>query len=160
MGAKLIQDGYRVIELGEFAKGHALYDSYDRERGTYEVDPERLDRALAESLPPGTVFLIGHLSHLVTTDRIIVLRCRPSVLAERLRARGWKEAKVRENAEAEACDVILIESVESSDQVFEIDTTQLSPEDVHRAVLGIMAGEREKYEVGHVDWSGEVLDWF
>jgi adenylate kinase len=160
VGALLQKKGNQVIELTDFIKAHSLYDSFDEARESYDVDPEVLDKALKEVRTPGTTFLIGHLSHLVTTDMIIVLRCRPSVLVARLKERGWKETKIDENAEAEACDVILIESTESMDNVFEIDTTTRSSEGVVEAIEEILAGEREKYAVGQVDWSSEVLDWF
>ena len=159
-GKILPSRGHRIIELGDFVKEKGLYDSYDEERGSYNVDPEVLDAALRKCLAGDPVLLIGHLSHLVTTDLIVVLRCRPSVLARRLESRGWGPEKVRENVEAEALDVILVESVESSSDVAEIDTTELTPEEVADAVERVLAGEKEKYGVGNVDWSGEVLDWF
>lgn len=159
-GIVMASRGHRLIELGDFVREHGLYDAYDEERGTHDVDPEVLDAALKEKLPPGAVLLIGHLSHLVATDLIVVLRCRPSVLAKRLESRGWSAGKVRENVEAEALDVILVESVEASPEVAEIDATAMTPEGVADAVERILAGEKEKYRVGNVDWSGEVLGWF
>jgi adenylate kinase len=157
--AVLVERGHEVIEVGDFAREH-LECAVDPDRGSLEVDIDALDRELGKSLPPGDVLLVGHLSHLVTTDLIIVLRCRPSVLEERLKVRGWPEAKVRENVEAEALDVILVESVESGREVREIDTTALPPSAVADAVEEILAGEKQKYAVGNVDWSSEVLGWF
>lgn len=160
VGGTLASRGHQIIELGDFVKEHGLYDSYDAARGSYNVDPEVLDAALRGHLPEGIVFLIGHLAHLVTCDLIVVLRCRPSVLAKRLESRGWSAAKVRENAGAEALDVILVESVETSAAVAEIDTTAIPLEEVADAVEQVLAGEKEKYAVGNVDWSAEVLEWF
>jgi adenylate kinase len=57
-------------------------------------------------------------------------------------------------------DVILIEALEEVPEVCEVDTTELSPEDVARAIEDILKGKREKYRVGDVDWSQEVLSWF
>ncbi len=152
--------GRHIIDLGDFARERGLLSDYDETRGSYEVDPRKLDRALKKSLPEGDVLLVGHLSHLLTVDAVLVLRCRPSVLAERLLRRGWSEEKVRENVEAEACDVILIEALERTREVLEIDTTALGPEEVAGAAEEILAGERKKYAYGHIDWSEEVLDWF
>ena len=90
---------------------------------------------------------------------VIVLRCRPSVLAKRLKARGYPDRKVAENAEAEALDVILVESVETGREVYEIDTTNITPEEAADAVMSILAGEKEKYAIGNIDWSEEALDW-
>jgi adenylate kinase len=152
--------GHKTIEVSDFAKEAGLLGSYDRERDTYEVDAEALDAVMQKAFLGLDVLLIGHLSHLLTIDLVIVLRTRPSVLAERLRARGYPEKKVTENAEAEACDVVLIEAVERSKQVYEVDTTARTPEQTADAVEEILAGEKDKYAVGNTDWSGEVLAWF
>jgi adenylate kinase len=145
--------GLSIIELGDLAKEKDLLEEFDLDRDTYEVDVERLDRAIGETEEGGTTVLVGHLSHLVTCDMIIVLRCRPSVLAARLRARGYPETKVAENAEAEALDVILVESVETGREVYEVDTTNITEEEAADAVVSILAGEKEKYAIGNIDWS-------
>jgi adenylate kinase len=159
-GTVLASRGRRVIELGDLIKEHRLYEGTDEDRGSLEVDPDVLAGRVPGLLPAGDVLLVGHLSHLVPADLIIVLRCRPSVLEERLTVRGWPQAKTRENMEAEALDVILVEAVESERQTVEIDTTGMTTDEVADAVEEILAGEREKYEVGNIDWSQEVLGWY
>jgi adenylate kinase len=129
-------------------------------RGSLEVDPDVLADRVPALLPLGEVILVGHLSHLLPVDLVIVLRCRPSVLEARLRGRDWPEAKVRENLEAEALDVILVEAVESDAETVEIDTTEMTAAQVADAVENILTGEREKYAVGNIDWSQEVLGWY
>ncbi len=160
MGSILSSKGASVIEVGDFARSHGLCRSIDKKRQSYDVDTDELDEVIKKELGRGSSILIGHLSHHLGADLIIVLRCRPSVLRGRLEGRGWRKEKVRENMEAEACDVILIESLEKEVEVLEIDTTIISPDDVAAAVLEIMNGEKEKYAVGNVDWSDEVLGWF
>ena len=155
----LATKGLKVIELGDLAKEKGLLEKLDRKRGTYEVDVKRLDRAVGDAEAEQTTVLVGHLAHLVSSDMVIVLRCRPSVLAMRLQARGYPERKVAENALAEALDVILVESVETGKQVFEIDTTNITSEEAAEAVMSILAGEKEKYAIGNIDWSEEALDW-
>jgi adenylate kinase len=152
--------GHAVVEVGDLVKEHRLYDGEDEERGSLEVDPEVLAERVPALLPPGDVILIGHLSHLVRADLIVVLRCRPSVLEKRLLAREWPSTKVRENMEAEALDVILVEAVESDVETVEVDTTEMTEEQVTVAIEEILAGERDKYAVGNVDWSQEVLGWY
>lgn len=149
-----------VVEANQLAKDKGLLGRMDRRRATREVDVSALDEALIEDEGLNQAILVGHLSHLLTVDLIIVLRCRPSVLAGRLRERGYSEPKVKENIEAEALDVILVEAAETGGIVLEIDTTGKSPEEVADAVEEILAGEREKYAIGHIDWSEEVLGWF
>jgi adenylate kinase len=155
----LASRGLRVLELGDLAKEKKLLERFDRKRGTHEVDVKKLDQAVKEADAAGTTVLVGHLSHLISSDMVIVLRCRPSVLAGRLRSRGYPEQKVSENAEAEALDVILVESVETGREVYEIDTTTISSDEAADAVMKILAGEKEKYAIGNIDWSEEALDW-
>lgn len=154
----LATKGMSIIELGDLAKEKGLLEEFDRDRGSYEVDVEKLDLAIGDGYE-GTTVLVGHLSHLVTSDMIIVLRCRPSVLATRLRARNYPETKVAENAEAEALDAILVESVETGTEVYEVDTTNITEDEAAEAVVSILAGNKEKYAIGNIDWSEEALDW-
>ncbi len=160
VAAVLADRGWSILELNAFAKDKGLLGREDKKRATREVDPERLRNALAGERLSERTILVGHLSHLVGADLIVVLRCRPSVLSDRLTKRGYSKAKVRENMEAEACDVILVEALDAGAPVFEIDTTERTPEQVADAIGEILAGEKEKYEPGHIDWSEEVLGWY
>ena len=72
------------------------------------------------------LILEGHFSHHFA-DWSIVLRLLPSELEARLEARGYSAEKIRENLEAEALDVILVEAVEICSRVDEIDTTGRAP---------------------------------
>lgn len=148
----------RVMCVNDIVDELGAVVGYDEARGTKEVDVEELARRTAEM--EGTLLFEGHFSHLLGVDLAVVLRCSPHVLGERLRAKGWGEAKVRENMEAEAVDVVLVEALEAVPKVCEIDTTRMSPGQVAAAIEDVVAGETEKYPVGNVDWSREVLSWF
>jgi len=108
--------------------------------------------------------LDSHLSHYIA-DIVIVLRASPDKLRERLSRRNYSPAKVSENVEAEALDVILVESVEWCEKVFEIDTTEATVEDIAKDVDEIIRAllcgdEREvllKYKPGSFDWSEDVF---
>jgi adenylate kinase len=152
--------GREVREISDIVRSGKVSTVLDEERGSLEVDTEELDEVVGKELEGRDALLVGHLSHFLSVDLIIVLRCRPSVLAERLRVRGWSDDKVGENVEAEGCDVILVEAVENGAEVAEIDTTDLPAERVADAIEEVLAGEREKYAAGHVDWSDEVMGWF
>jgi adenylate kinase len=150
--------GVTVVDLRKLAEEHSDDFTLDKERGSLEVDPEVLKKLVPRS--KGIVVMEGHLSHLMGPDVAIVLRCSPKVLRKRLAKRGWSNKKVKENVEAEAVDVILIEAVDSCKTVFEIDTTGMKPREVADAISSIIAGEKGKYRPGNIDWSGEVLDWY
>lgn len=142
-----------LVELFGFANG------YDRKRRTKEVDVRKLSEAVKHGIK-GDMILEGHFSHMLDVDLAIVLRCSPKVLEKRLKRKGWPEAKIRENVEAEAVDVVLVEALENVPEVCEIDTTEMTDKQVATAIRRIVAGERQKYRVGNVDWSQEVLSWF
>jgi len=150
--------GLKVLHVNNLVDQLGLKTSYDRKRRTKEVDVKSLAKAVAKM--EGDFVVEGHFSHMLGPDVAVVLRCSPKVLETRLRKMGWSEKKVRENVEAEAVDVILIEPLESVPDVCELDTTKMSSRAVARAIDTIIAGEREKYRVGNVDWSEEVLSWF
>jgi adenylate kinase len=107
----------------------------------------------------GLVVVEGHLSHRLGAEVVIVLRCNPLVLKERLGKKGWSEEKILENVEAEIVDAILVEALERDD-VYEIDTTSMDPEEVADAVERVIKGEvsRNGFKPGRIDWIGEVAD--
>jgi len=147
-----------VMHVNELVEQLHMASGYDRKRKTKEVDVSKLAKAVAKI--EGDMILEGHFSHLLGPNVAIVLRCSPKILEKRLRKKGWDEAKIRENVEAEAVDVVLIETVENVPDVCEIDTTKKTPTQVAKDIERIIAGERQKYRVGNVDWSREVLSWF
>ena len=148
----------RVVHVNELIDELGLATGYDSKRKTKVVDTVRLAKEVDKLR--GDMLMEGHLSHLLHPEIAVVLRCSPSVLEKRLRAKGWSEKKVRENVEAEAVDVILIEAMESVPMVLEIDTTDKKPAKVGAAIEEIISGDRKKYRAGSIDWSQEVLGWF
>ncbi|MCD6414050.1 MAG: AAA family ATPase [Candidatus Diapherotrites archaeon] len=84
----------------------------------------------------------------------LVLRTRPEVLEERLKARGYHEGKIRENVEAEALDYCAIKARQNYKRVFEVDTSDRTPADTVEHVLLILAGMPDD----HVDWSSYFLE--
>ncbi|OPY34816.1 MAG: putative kinase [Methanomassiliicoccales archaeon PtaU1.Bin124] len=160
VGALLARKGLEVIEVSDIARSEGLLGELDEERGSFDVDVDHLRDAVDRGNYPDDTIFIGHLAHFLNVDRVIVLRCRPSILMQRLRERGWREEKVRENAEAEALDVILMDCLEDQLDVFEVDASSMPLEDVAKAVVDIIRGKTDKYRPGNTDWSEEVLSWY
>ncbi len=148
--------GYDIIDLFQLARDSNAMGSYDARADSWEVDLALLEGALPRRR---SLIIVGHLSHRLSVDMAIVLRCHPEVLRERLLARGWRVAKVRENVEAEAIGVITAELIDR-DSSFEVDTTHASPEETVEALLTILAGKGDKYRAGWVDWSEVILGWY
>jgi adenylate kinase len=170
--SKLLRDdGYTVLDLNEIALTQKLTKSFDDHRQTTEVDLGKINEYLEQHYKDSTkknvkdkpIFLESHFAHLLTgLELVIVLRCHPEALKKRLRSRDWSEKKLRENLEAEAVDTITIESVTEHGQgmTFEIDTTSKKPDLVKENILAIVAGNNEKFKVGQIDWSEEILKWY
>jgi adenylate kinase len=153
--AKLLP--YRVIDLNGLIKDEGLSLGTDPERGCLIADVDSLAKRVEELAPEEDeemVILEGHFSHQLASEAI-VLRTRPAVLRVRLALRGYPEKKVRENLEAEALDVILVEATEWCERASEIDTTGRSPQEVAELVVGILRREI-KMPPGKIDWTGEM----
>jgi adenylate kinase len=146
---------YRVIDINAIVKG-GLNLGIDLERGCLETDMEGLEMKLAEMDTDELTILEGHFSHYFA-DEAVVLRLVPSELRKRLEARGYSEAKIKENLESEALDVILIEAVEFCNRVSEIDTTGKTPREVSDLVVKAIRNEIE-LEPGQVDWLEVFFD--
>jgi adenylate kinase len=154
----LARRGYAVVDLDEAARKGGFIVGRDEARQTDEVDVDALRVNLR--VPAKIAFLRSHYSHRMDVNLAVVLRCRPSVLRSRLETRGWPPAKVRENVEAEAIDVITQEATEALPLVYEVDTTSSTPEETADAILGILQGRTQGHAPGSVDWSEEVLAWY
>lgn len=147
-----------TMSVRQLAEEAGAIGGVDEAMESVEVDVDSVADALRGI--EGDLLIEGHLAHLLGVDLAIVLRCSPRTLKKRLECRGYSNDKMMENIEAEAVDVILVEALDAVPKVCEIDTTRLSSAEVAVAVDEILAGESEKYPVGNVDWSQEVLDWF
>ena len=161
VSAELRSRGYDVLDVKAHIRAHGLMGALDEARDTHEVDLDDLNDSL-EYLreEEGLHLMESHLSHFMDCSGIIVLRCRPSVLADRLRARGYGPDKVRENVQSEVQDVILCEATESDIPVFEVDCSDSDVSVSADAIENIVKGESSDYLPGKTDWSEEMEEWF
>ena len=145
---------YKVIDINALVKAGMNFGK-DPERGCLEADMDALANYLAKLDCDEIVILEGHFSHHFA-DWSIVLRLGPVILKSRLEARGYSASKIRENLEAEALDVILVEAVELCARIDEIDTTGKSPQEVAELVARIIQG-RLQLAPGQVNWLDEFF---
>jgi adenylate kinase len=147
--ARRLGPGYDVSEVGELAVRLGVGR---RVRGSVELDLARLrDRLAHRRAPPGTVY-VGHLAHLLPVHDTIVLRCHPDELERRLReARRGSARDRRENATAEATDLVLQEAVSARRRVWEVDTSRRSVTDLARVVRSLLR-RRPAPSYGAVRW--------
>jgi len=154
--AKILADrGHTIITVEELARKHGAIESVE---GELEVDTETLSAALAES--DETVIIEGHLAHHLPNEICIILRCHPEIMRKRLSKRNYSREKLLDNLEAEAIDIILTEAIEACQNVCEIDTSNLKPDEVANIIEKIMNGDVDEYPPGKIDWSGAVMDWY
>jgi len=147
---------YKLIDISKLVKEKGFYSHYDEVMDSYVVDFKKLNNylnGLNEYL-----ILDGHVSHMIDNiDYIVVLRCDIEVLKSRLENRNYSKNKVIENINAEILDVCLIESLENCNKVYEIDTTNRSPNEIVEKILqSILNG---KVEYGKVDWISKYSDY-
>jgi Predicted nucleotide kinase (related to CMP and AMP kinases) len=152
---------WKVIHLNDLIKKDHLYTEIDEERDAVVADMELVRQRLAEIVSGReneVIILESHLAHYIA-DIVIILRVYPSELKMRLKARGYPEEKIKENVEAEALDVILVEAFEWCKNVFEINTTGMSIEEtgqnIEKIIDHILSGSEEElldYKPGSIDW--------
>jgi adenylate kinase len=147
-----LETDLEVIHLTELVRSAGLTRGTDEDRDSLVVDLDAVSARLADR---EDILVESHLAHHLDVDRAVVLRCRPDVLEERLLERGESPAKAAENAEAEALDVILSETVDrhGTGSVFEIDATDRSPSSVAGAIESVIDGDRAP-SAGEVEFTG------
>ncbi len=157
---------FHIIDLNKIVLGDKLYTGKDETRDTYEADMDKLEERVKQvisQVPQGMdIIMEGHLSHLLPSDVIIVLRTHPVALRKRLgKRKNYSFSKVKENANAEALDVILVESAEYSKNVFEINTTDINPLAVVKSIIAIIESVKhgkipEDFLPGKLSWIEQV----
>ena len=142
-----------VVHLNDVIEREGLTTGRDDERDSLVADLDALREWVGDR---DDVLVESHLAHHLDADRVVVLRCHPETLDARLRDRGEGATSAAENAESEALDVVLSEAVERHglDRVFEIETTDSSPEDVAAEIERVIDGDREPSagEVSYVEY--------
>jgi len=142
-----------VVHLNDVIEREELTTGRDDERDSLVADLDAVQEWLGDR---DGVLVESHLAHHLDADRVVVLRCHPEQLEARLGERGESEASAKENAESEALDVILSEAVERHglDSVYEIETTDRSPDAVAAEIERVVDGDREPSagEVSYVEY--------
>ncbi len=157
--------GISIISLKDLAEEQNFIDSYDEARKSSIIDLDAVERYLKSTYPTSDTIVVieGHLSHLISDLKtIVVLRCHPQLLRQRLSKRNWHWNKIKENLEAEILDVILCEAVQyhGIEKVNELNTTECSPEKIAADIQQLMNGKKGYHTLkpGSIDWSELLFD--
>lgn len=109
-----------------------------------------------QSLKQDNALVVSHLSHFIKSNRIsmiIVLRTDPTILVRRLRKRGYKKAKIYDNAIFEAMNGTYAEALRTKKRVFQIDNTK----NINRTVKKAMSAINGTGKSDAVDFSDKIL---
>lgn len=166
IAAELVRRGVAVVDLNEFARARGLLREKDVARGSFVVDMDELADALHAALlqlDDDLVVIEGHFAHEMDVHAVVLLRCEPMVVYARLKERGWREEKVRENVEAEALDVLAQDVIDSGVPAVELDVTGMSVEEAASAVSRFAERSPKALKgrrVGSAAWRVESIPWF
>jgi len=130
--------GLKVIHVDrDFIKENDLGLGFDKDRDSVEVDLEKLE----DFLKGEKAIIESHLlCEIELKDAlVIVLRCDPSELRNRLEKRGYSEGKIRENVEAEIVDYCVEKARENYSEVHEVETTDRDVEETKQKCLEIIS---------------------
>ncbi|MEM4735787.1 MAG: AAA family ATPase, partial [Candidatus Thorarchaeota archaeon] len=149
-----------VLSLGDFALRSGCVKEQDLLRDTGVIDEDCLVEAIDSLLDEiaGRVIVEGHYIDLVPyryVEVAVVLRTHPEVLRQRLIERGYSRAKVDENVEAEVMGVCQLDAIDAfgEEKVYEIETTQVSPDEAALTIAGILEGATHDLRI---DWMEQL----
>lgn len=145
--------GAKLISLNSFIKRNRLSESYDRKRGAMVVNPKKVSKALEKEnkkIKNQEIIIDGHLSHLMRSDIVFVLRLNPKILEKRLRKKGFSKSKIIENVQSEVLDIIYAEALENKAKTMQIDATSKPPAQIAERILNTLRSK--KYKSDKVDW--------
>jgi adenylate kinase len=159
---------FTIIPMNDLSENYTT--GRDEERESTEVDVDRMASDIADGtlvLPTGEdskdhLIIEGHMAHHLPLDIIIVLRTSTKTLRARLSDRGYQEEKVMENMEAEAMGLITLEAFDTTRPLYEINTTDITPNEVMTRCEEIIRGESEPLGdlADMIDFTEEILEWY
>jgi len=128
-------NGANIISVKELALQYDCLGNIDLEDEASEIDIHKLVE-LWENENDGLVIVDGHLSHFLDVDGIILLRCNPTKLEDRLSNRGYSDHKINSNKEWELISGTWSELLEFEIEVpiIELDTTTQSSDDIYQVI--------------------------
>ena len=146
-----------IITIEELAEKAGALEELDRFDGAHPVDLDILLEYLNQNwqLPPtGPEVIDGHFSHNLPVDAVVVLRCNPDILRDRLKQRGYSDSKIESNVEWELLGGAWNEKEDDTPWI-EFDTTDIEPEFIVENILKwISDGFKPTSPEDVIDWVG------
>lgn len=148
-----------LLELNQIVNEQQFLLGKDADRDTFIADIDKLQDYLWK-LPGDSqerYIIVGHFADEAPDELLevlVVLRCNPVSLSHRLQSRGWSQAKILENIQAEVLGECTTQALlrHPPRKVFEIDTTKSSSREVVKSIQTILAGKGKKFSAGRIRW--------
>ena len=157
VGSLLSETGIEVVSVEKLAEKFDCIGDTDPNDGARPIDMTVLCSTLEakwSARPEDTSVIDGHLSHLLPVDCVIILRCKPVVLRDRLVNRGYADGKVSQNVDWEILGGAWNELGELV-PVIEFDTSSDSVDEIVEDILRWIAdGFKPERPVNPIDWVG------
>ena len=159
----------KIISLNELAISEKLIINYDTERETSVINEKKLVSYVIKlikyynKLDLELLIIESHFSDIVPVqyiDFVIILRCDPDELCVRLKKRGYKKEKIRENVQSEilgnSANYFLNKQLNKP--IMEIDTTNKNIDLITKTIIGILTGKVDvnEYIIGKIDWLEKI----
>uniref|UniRef100_A0A7S2W7W1 Adenylate kinase isoenzyme 6 homolog n=1 Tax=Mucochytrium quahogii TaxID=96639 RepID=A0A7S2W7W1_9STRA len=101
---------FKHVEVNEIVKSEKLYEGFDAERDAHIIDDDKVCDVLEEKLKEGGCVVDTHSMVDYFPERwfdlVVVLTADNTILYDRLEKRGYKQAKISENVQAEIMQVL------------------------------------------------------
>jgi len=151
------------IDVADMIRREEIASGYDEKRQTLIADDEKLAKRVQQIIAKTskTVIVDGHFATEVApkdyVTKVILLRCHPKQLEQRMVEKGFQGAKLRENLAAEILDVCLTDAVNAIgvEKVCEVNTTGKTVDDTVKEIVSILR-KAKRCTVGVVDWLGQL----
>lgn len=152
--ARLLSEksGFALLDINKLATVLNLYSHTDESDGAKVVRLKELAQEIASAIKSEekirNVIVEGHLGceMKLPVSKVIVLRCDPKELRQRLSSRKYSPEKLASNALSESLDycTVLSEKNFGKRKVWELDTTGKSSKQVLAAAEKIISGKTKK----------------
>lgn len=137
--------------INQIAKERNCFSGYDDERQSDIVDEDKLLDAIEEDLERGGLIIDWHVCDLFPErliDLVLVLRAATDRLYDRYKERGYAEAKLQENLDAEIMEVLLQEARESYEEEVVVELWSNEVDEMESNVERVVAW-REAWDAEH-----------
>ena len=154
----LQKKGFTIYSVKKLAEENECLGEIDSNDDSAPVDIHELaDKWQCEDA--GIVFIDGHLSHLLDVEAIVVLRCNPATIDERLKSREYTKEKIAANVEWEMISGVWSEMLEFEieNPSLELDSTEKTSKQLCEEILDWIEEGCQSLSVE--DNASRAVDW-